>query len=43
MITVWEIEGCNIHEICVLHNHYSKHIILNKEEEYIKMVANNDL
>lgn len=41
--TVWEIEGCNIYEIHTLHNHSSKHIILNKEEEYVKMVVVNGL
>lgn len=43
MTTLWEIEGCNIYEICALHNHFSKQIILNKEEEYVKMIVNISL
>jgi hypothetical protein len=40
---VWEIEGSNIYGIHTLHNHFAKHIILNKEEEYVKMVVINGL
>jgi hypothetical protein len=43
MTTLWEIDGFNIYEIHALHNHFSKHIILNKEEEFVKMVVNNGL
>jgi len=35
--------GFNIYEKHALRNNFSKHIILNKEEEYVKMVVNNGL
>jgi len=43
MTALWATEGCTIYEIHALHNNFSKHFILNKEEEYVKMVVNNGL